>query len=620
MLNLHPLLKNHAVLQAGKPIAITGTASAGAEVTAELGTEKQSTRADAQGAWSLSFPARGPGLPLTLRVTSGDDLATCADLITGEVWLCSGQSNMEWTLGMIKGAEADVAAAQDSGLRYFTVAHQNVPQPMRQVTGGWQPATPANAHHCSAVAWFFARRLRELTGSPVGLIVSAWGGTCIAPWMPRAALKARPDYASLVAKADAIAAPNEEESTEIHPVTPRTPLTTGWELPDCDDSTWTLLRVPGMWQQQGWRFNGAVWYRTEVQIPAAWCGRELRLEYGPVDDFDDTYVNGVRVGGLGEENLNAYAERRTYLIPARLTGTTRLTIAVRVFDRFGLGGLAGGGFISLAEATAQRVDLPGQWKARVERQLPLHLGGGEIAPSALYNGMIHPLLGFPLRGFLWYQGESDVPRAQLYRRLLPDLIAAWRTGWQDPIAPFGIVQLANYMVRHPQPVESDWAELRDAQRLTTRTVPHTGLAVAIDLGEEADIHPRQKRPVGERLAHWASATVYGRSAGAWAHPDLADYRLAPGAMIIRLAHAGSGLQARGGGEIRGFQIAGADRQWHWAQATCTEFDTLRVTSPRVPAPQAVRYGWQSNPEVNLENREGLPATPFRTDDWPLTTL
>lgn len=619
MLNLHPLLQDHAVLQAGKPIAISGSAAAGATVTAELGTETLSTRADDQGAWSLLFPARAPGIPLTLRVASGADRATCSDLVTGEVWLCSGQSNMEWTLGAIKDAGADVAAAQDPGIRCFTVAHQNVLQPVRQVAGAWQPATPAHAPFFSAVAWFFARRLREITGHPVGLVVSAWGGTCIAPWMPRATLAARPAYAGLLAKADAVATPDEEESSELHPVTPRAATTTGWEHPDCDEADWTTLRVPGMWQQQDWRFNGAVWYRAEVRIPESWCGRELSLEYGPVDDFDDTFVNGVRVGGLGESNPNAYAERRSYRIPAGLAGRTRVTIAVRVFDCFGLGGIAGGGFICPAGDMSERVDLPAEWKARVELRLPLHLGGGEVVPTALYNGMIHPLLGFPLRGFLWYQGESDVPRAQLYRRMLPDLIAAWRARWNDALAPFGIVQLANYMARHPQPVESDWAELREAQRITARSVPQTGMAVAIDLGDETDIHPRHKRPVGERLAHWAAATVYGRHAAAWAHPDLADYRLEPGAILIRMAHAGNGLRARDGGDIRGFQIAGADRQWHWAQATRTEFDTVRLTSSAVPAPVAARYGWQGNPEVNLENSEGLPATPFRTDDWPLIT-
>ena len=619
MLNLHPLLNDHAVLQAGKPIAISGSATAGAAVTAELGSEKQSTRADALGGWSLLFPARGPGIALTLQVTSGPETVTRTDLVTGEVWLCSGQSNMEWMVGQLKDAEAVCAAAQNPQIRCFTVPRNSLRQPTAQAVGTWQSATPKTAPYFSAVAWFFARRLHEVQGTPVGIIVSAWGGTCIAPWMPRAALAARPDYASLLAKADDQAEPSEEQSTVPHPVVPRAAHTQGWEKSDWPDADWETLPVPGMWQNQSWRFNGAVWYRATVDIPADWRGRKLLLELGPVDDFDDTYVNGLRVGGLGEENQNAYTERRRYEIPATAVTTTRVTVAVRVFDRFGFGGLAGGGCLRPVDEIRPSVVLPATWKARVELKLPLRLGGGEAAPTALYNGMIHPLLGFPVRGFLWYQGESDAMRGQLYRRLLPDLIAAWRERWHDPLAPFGIVQLANYMPHQPQPVESEWAELRDAQRLAARTVPHAGLAVAIDLGEEADIHPRYKKPVGERLAHWALATVYGRHAGAWAHPDLADHRREPGALLIRLAHAGAGVRARGGGEIRGFQIAGADRQWHWAQARPVDFDTLHITSPAVPAPVAVRYGWQSNPDVNLENSEGLPATPFRTDDWPLIT-
>lgn len=617
MLKLHALLGDHAVLQANKPIAISGTANPGATVRALLGDAAQETVANAKGSWSIAFPARPAGVALHLEVTSGAQQVTASDLITGEVWLCSGQSNMEWTLGMIKDSASDIAAATDPLIRCTTIPRVNAVEPTSSMAAVWKPATPAAAATFSAVAWFFARRLREVSGVPVGLIVSAWGGSCIAPWMPREALARRPRYSEMLTRADVRPVANEEQSMEPHPLTGRLPVSAGWEKPDFDDAEWKALRVPGLWQDQSWRFNGAVWYRAVVQIPAAWKGRVLKLDFGPIDDFDDTFVNGVRVGGIGPENPGAYSTPRSYEIPASAVTSAQALIAVRVFDIWGKGGIVGGGMIHLADDPASAVPLPKEWKAKSELELPLRLGGGEIAPTGLYNGMIHPLLGFPLRGFLWYQGESDASQARLYRLMLPDLIASWRQLWSDPIAPFGIVQLANYMAAQAQPCESEWAELREAQLMTARTVPHTGLAVALDLGEELDIHPRYKKPVGERLAHWALATVYGQYAAAWRHPDLADWWKTTGAIVVRLAHSEAGLRARGGGPISGFQIAGEDRLWRWADAVPVEFDTLRISSPLVSEPVAIRYAWQSNPKANLENSAGLPATSFRTDNWPL---
>ena len=615
MLKLHSLISDHAVLQAGKPILISGTAGAGGVVLIALGGETQQATAGADGRWSAGFAARPPGVSLELKVACGAESVTCSDLVTGEVWLCSGQSNMEWTLGATKGAEEEVASAHDPLIRCFTVPRLNVRQPAAETSGTWKLTTPENTPNFSAVAWFFARRLREQTGVPVGLIVSAWGGSCIAPWIPRASLEARACYKEFLAEVDSKPAAIEENSWIPYPVRARTEIAAGWEQPGFDDADWPDLKMPGTWQDQGWRFNGAVWYRANLEIPEAWRGRKLVLTFGPVDDFDDTYVNGARVGGLGPETANAYSLPRIYEIPAALVKASNLTIAVRVMDIWGKGGIMGAGRVSLAEDPAQSVALPKVWKARAEFELPWRMGGGGMAPTELYNGMIHPLLGYPLRGFLWYQGESDAGRAQRYRVLMPDLIAACRRLWMDPVAPFGIVQLANYMPVQPEPVESEWAELRDAQRLTANTVPHVGLASAIDLGEENDIHPRFKKPVGDRLARWALATVYGQYAGAWAHPDLADCGKTPGAILVRLAHCADGLRARGGNAIRGFQIAGDDRVWRWAEAERTEFDTVRVRSPHVADPVAVRYAWQNNPDANLENSEGLPALPFRTDDW-----
>jgi sialate O-acetylesterase len=613
MLTLHSLLGDHAVFQRGKPITISGTASPGSSVSIQFSDQILTVTAGPEGAWSAVFAAPEETGPFELVVENAGRTLRRSDLLVGEVWLCSGQSNMEWTLAMTLGAEAEINAADDPLVRCFTVMRTPAVAPAAEPDGKWEVASPGTAGHFSAVAWFFARRLRARLGCPVGLIVPAFGGTRIASWLPAETLAARPEYAGFLAPAE----DPEAEELQPHVDEGRTPDSAGWET--CDDSAWETLEVPGMWQQQGWQLNGAVWYRRTVELPAEWKGRGLVLHFGALDDFDETYVNGVRVGGMGLEAPSAYATKRLYPVPAELTRDGRLVIAARVFDQWGFGGVVGPAALRLADNPELSFSLEGPWKARVEKAFPLRLSSRPIPPEVLFNGMIHPLAGVPVRGFLWYQGESDAGCAALYRLLLPDLIAAWRTFWKDPRLPFGIVQLANYKAPETDPGESEWAELRDAQLLASRTVPRAGLAVAIDLGEADNIHPRLKAPVGERLARWALAEVYAEPDGVWHSPLPADHWCAGGAMAVRFSHAGAGLRSREDLPLSGFQIASADRRWTWARAEIVAPDIVRVSSDDVPDPVAVRYGWQNNPVCTLENSAGLPASPFRTDDWKLST-
>jgi sialate O-acetylesterase len=616
MPTLHPLFTHHAVVSAKRP-RIRGTATPGLTVTVTIAGRTVTATADASGNWLAEFPALPPGGPHTLTARDASGEVSAHDLFLGGVWLGSGQSNMEWSLALTKDSEPDIQAANVPLLRVFTVTKaQQLDGPKHTLTGRWQVCTPQEAPSISAIAYFFGRKMVAETGLPFGMVVSAWGGSCIAPWLPESTLDSRPEYAGFLEDVRQARTETVEESEyKPHEDPGIAAHAADWAGPGFDDSAWAQLLVPGQWQNEGWAFNGAVWFRRTIEIPPEWVGRDLELYLGVVDDFDRTFVNGTLVGAMGPETPCWWATPRHHKVPAALVNVTTLHVAVRVFDIWGNGGITGAVTLSLPDdPKAPRISLRGSWRARAELKLPLRSPGGPaLAPTVLWNAMIHPLIGLGLDGFLWYQGESDVGRARLYQRLLSDLIRVWRHAFDAPELPFGIVQLANYMERKTEPGDDPWAELREAQRRVAATVPACGLAVAIDAGEADDIHPRYKRVVGERLALWAMHSVHGRRDLACSGPLYAEHWAEGDGIRVRFVHA-AGLRVRGDG-LRGFQIAGLDRRWVWAQAEIRG-DTVFVRSPQVSRPLAVRYAWQANPETTLENAAGLPASPFRTDDWP----
>jgi len=611
MPRLHSLCSEHAVLSAKRPRAF-GSAAAAAAVTVQLAGQTAHAIADASGHWRVEFPALPAGGPHTLIASDTSGEVRARDILLGDVWLGSGQSNMEWSLSLTKDTDADIAAAAEPRLRVFMAGKaQDAIGPADTLGGLWVVSTPRDAPAFSAIGYFFGRRLIAATDRPCGIIVSAWGGSAIAPWLPEATLSSRPEYTSFRAElAQGRTQPEPAEPGLPHQDPGIADHAASWAAADLDDSAWMPLPVPGQWQNHGWAFNGAVWFRRTVEIPASWIGRTLELHLGVVDDCDRTFVNGAFIGGIGNETPNWWSTPRNHLVPAALVTGTTLTIAVRVFDNWGEGGIMGNVRLCPLDASgAETLNLNGTWRAKPELELLLRSPSGPAPmPSALWNAMIHPLLGAGIDGILWYQGESDVDRARLYPRLLTDLINSWRHAFDAPELPFGIVQLANFQERMAEPVESPWAELREAQRRVAATVPACGLASAIDAGEADDIHPRYKKIVGERLALWALRECCGRTEFAYSGPLPAECWPEAAGLRVRFTHA-EGLRVRGDA-LRGFTLQDATGRWHRANTTTISGDTVFVSATLIPAPVAVRYAWQANPETTLENAASLPASPF----------
>ncbi len=623
------LVGDHMVVQQRKPIRLYGTAAPGETVRASLDRASGNTKADAAGRWELTLPALPAGGPYTLAIGA----LRFSDVWSGEVWVASGQSNMEFQLAQSTG----VAAALAEGcprLRLFTVAKTTALEPAADVTGAWQACTAETAVAFSAVAFHAGQELQRALGVTVGLVHASWGGTPAEAWTPRAALTRDAALAPMVEEFDRVRADPalraevarktaEWEAKNFYEDMGVAPEAQGWAALDADDAGWATMELPQRWENAGLKIDGAVWFRRTIDVPAGWKGRDLALGLGPVDDFDTTYWNGERVGATGNETPQYWSAPRHYVVPGRLVAAGRNVVAVRVFDHYGDGGFVGvAPQMTLAPAGAAPTSLAGPWRYKVERGLTPAVADfasrpqimdadNPRSPTVLWNGMIAALTRYPVAGALWYQGEDNASRAYQYRVLFPAMIGAWREAWREPELPFFFVQLPNFMAAPVAPGDSEWAELREAQAMALR-LPRTGMAVTLDLGDPDDIHPRNKRDVGVRLARRVLAASYGRGVEA-AGPTFR--RMAREGAALRVAFDGGPLATSDGAPPRGFAIAGEDRRWRWAEARI-DGDSVVVSAAEVPAPVAVRYAWADNPPNTLRNRAGLPAAPFRTDDWP----
>jgi sialate O-acetylesterase len=636
---------NHMVLQREKPIPVWGHARPATRVSVCLtGADPVETIAGADGRWLVKLPRRDAGGPFQLTVSGGGSEVRFEDVWIGEVWIASGQSNMQMTVSGCRDAALEIARADYPGIRMLTAARVAVVK--RQDTlgsGSWKICSPENVGSFSAAAYYFARELHQKLGVAIGVMDSSWGGTPAEAWTSREGLQADPRLSYYIDKLDRFLGPdgqNEREAAEKARadywanVVPKDPGNQGvennWHAPGFDDAEWKGMCLPTGWQTAGQDFSGVLWFRRELDIPAEWAGKDLDLHIGACDKRDFTYFNGEFLGSLGmEDNPEAWHMPRVYTVPGHHVKAGRNVVSVRVFSNLYQGGMIGPAAEMWAAPVAAppgiRLSLAGDWRFRVERnfgKIPpapstqFYGDGNANTPSVLFNGMIAPLIPYAIRGFIWYQGESNADRGATtakrpaeYRFLFPALIRDWRREWGCLELPFYFVQLANFQAVRDMPEETNWGHLREAQRFTLEVVPKTGMAVTIDIGDAADIHPKNKQDVGLRLAACALAKDYGFPEYIGSSPLPAAVWAKEGWVTIRFGYAAAGLEARGE-KVVGFALAGADRVFHWAEAVIEGPDRVEVACPAVPEPRWVRYAWADNPLCNLYGGTGLPASPF----------
>lgn len=637
-LQLASPFQDHAVLQRDQPLPVWGWARPGAMVRIVLGPHVVMARTGTGGDFIARLPALPAGGPHTLSVSIGTtgERIDIHDLLVGEVWIASGQSNMEMTLQASRPlTDVDIDSADFPQIRFFKVPARAHLGPQRTVDASWQNATPVAAPGFSAAAFSFARRLHRELGVPVGIISTSWGGSLIQSWLSRSALALNPETRDWLARYESNVW-SESRWTEMMSAgpdgrvsnLPRDPGNTGvpqgWQLPAFDDSAWPRMKLPSTWQSAGHLHSGVFWFRRTVEIPSDWAGRALTLHLGAVDKQDTAYVNGIEVGRTGRDREDQHWNLpRHYPVPASVVTGRTLVIAVRVYSFVYDGGIMGADKdlrISVADTPETSVPLAGSWRYQVEHDLGIvseaHVTGhGERnSPHILFDNMIRPLVPYAARGAIWYQGESNAGQASLYTGLMRDLVLDWRRQWGSPDFAFHLVQLPGFQSAREHQPDSLWARLREAQTAAL-ALPHTGMAVTIDLGEAGDIHPKNKIPVGERLARSVLARTYGRDIVP--NGPLFDTLTlaADGSARCRFHHTGAGLTTTDGQPPRLFFIAGEDRMFHPAQ-TRIEGDQVIASHPAVPRPCAVRYAWADNPEgCNLAGGTGLPAGPFRSDSW-----
>lgn len=660
--SLPPIISDHMVLLKADKVPVWGKASAGEKVAVSLAGTSAETVAGADGKWRvlLDLSSKGPG-PYEMSI-QGQSKVIIADVLVGEVWLCSGQSNMELSLSHSLRAEEEIAASTNPLLRDFHIKKQSSLVPLEQCEGEWKVAGPATSGEFSGVGYYFGKMVQQSLQAPVGLVTSAWSGSALQAWISKEALDSDPDLKAGKDKAIAAAAEFQpklqdflKKCSDWQNEYGRTDHAGGdrasYASQDIDTADWKPVKLPGTFASAGLPDSGTVWLRRKVMVDEA-AAREgwMQIRVGNISGYHEVYWDGKKIGETipGRDLPDTDAK---YRIWNKAVAPGEHTLALRVFYPAGNGGIRG-----RPESMAgdpMNLLFAGDWLAKAEFELPaLSQEAAASLPAApaaapqeylvatnLFNGMINPIIPYAIRGAIWYQGEANAGQAMQYQAAFPLMIRDWRSRWDRGDCPFYFCQLANYGGKRDAPGDSQWAEQREAQGKAL-ALPATGMAVLIDTGAANNIHPKNRKDQGSRLAWIALAQTYAKPVPSYSGPTFESMEIQGDRVRIHFGHAEGGLIARAlpenhllsyrkgdteitaplnlplpGSPLQGFAVCGEDRRWEWAEASI-DGQTVVVSSPKVLHPIAVRYGWADNPTCNLYNGAGLPASPFRTDTFP----
>jgi sialate O-acetylesterase len=622
-IKLPRLISDGMVLQRNTPVKIWGWASPSEKVKVEFNQNSYSVITDSNGKWEITLPKMKAGGPYEMVLT-GKNKIILHNILIGDVWLCSGQSNMELPMRRVSWVyPEDIARANNPMIRYFEVAKKyNFIKPQEDIQyGTWKSVSPAEVLSFSAIAYFFANEIYNKYKVPVGIINSSLGGSPIEAWLSEEVIRQFPQSYSEVLKcrdSNYIKSIEQSEREKVQKwysellSKDKGYRANGENLhaPTSDIKSWEAFQIPGFLNLQTDNINGSFWFRKDIVLSDSFAGKPAKLLLGRIVDADSVFVNGIFVGSTSYQ----YPPRR-YDIPANVLKAGKNTIVVRLISNGGKGGFVPDKPYELVIDNKQ-IDLQGKWGFQIGTLMPPTPSQTSFQwkPTGLYNAMIAPLTNYKIKGIVWYQGESNINNARDYEKLLTSLIDDWRKKFNNTQLPFIYAQLPNFLEPDSLPSESDWALLREGQ-LKALKIPYTGMAVTIDLGEWNDIHPLRKKDVAFRLSLIAEKIAYGDTAIVETGPLYKSMKIENNRIIISFSHIGSGLVAKGDSILKHFAIADSTGKFVWAKAII-ENNKVIVWNDNIKNPVAVRYAWANNPaNANLYNREGLPASPFRTDNY-----